>query len=175
VGAEARIAFLNRVLHGTVNSVVQYLEVATPYVPPDGKAHLETIRKIRDEQTLQAHELTELIQGLDAVPSVGAFPYWNVDLNYLDLRFLAGFAARHEEALLGEMERGLDALRQDGHAFTTVQRMLEAKRRHVATLKEIAKRPEKPKPAPPPPAQPAAPKQGEGGGGGKPPPAPKPA
>ncbi len=156
MSAETRAAFLNRVLHGTVNSVVQYIEISTPYVPPDCKDHLATVRRIREEQALHAHELTELIQGMETVPKVGAFPYWNIDLNYLDLRFMAGFAASHEAEAIAELERGLDLLRQDGLAYSTLRRMLDAKRGHLAILQEIAKKPEKPKPAPAPAAKPAA-------------------
>ncbi|MGQ0614324.1 MAG: hypothetical protein ACT4PV_11355 [Planctomycetaceae bacterium] len=156
MSAATRVAFLSRVLHGTVNSVVQYIEISTPYVPPDCREHLATVRKIRDEQAHQAHELTALIQGMDSVPSVGAFPYWNIDLNYLDLRFMAGFAARHEAGVIAEMEGGLDQLRQDGLAYSAVRRMLLAKRDHLALLEAIAKKPEKPRPAAAPTAKPAA-------------------
>lgn len=148
---EQSIAFLNRVLHETVNSVVQYIEVAMPYMPAGCEGHREAIAKIREEQGAQAHALTGLIEKLDGVPKVGTFPYWNVDLNYLDLRWLAGFAARHEEKAIAGIEAGLPGLRADPLLYGTLKGIAEQKRAHVARLLEAAKRP-----PPPAPSKPAA-------------------
>jgi bacterioferritin (cytochrome b1) len=149
------IAFLNHALHMTVNSVVQYLAVASPYVPPGCEKHLETLARMREDETRDAQVLTELVQRLDGVPAVGAFPYWNIDLNYLDLRFLAGFAAEHQKKAIADMEAGLERLRGEPRAYRAVREILERKRADLAKLLEIARRPEKPAPKPPPPARPA--------------------
>lgn len=150
------IAVLNHALHVTVNSVVQYLAVAAPYVPPGCEKHLGTLARIREDEARDAQVLSDLVQQLDGVPSVGAFPYWNVDLNYLDLRFLAGFAAEHQKRAIADMEAGLEKLRGEPRAHRALREILERKRADLAKLLEIAKRPETPAPKPPPPAKPAA-------------------
>jgi len=166
-----QVAFLNHVLHMTVNSVVQYLEVSVPYVPPGCEKHLESLRAMRDQQVRDAQELTDLVQRLDGVPAVGAFPYWNVDLNYLDLRFMAGFAAKHEQRAIADIEGGMDKLRGEPKAHKLLRELLERRKRDVTALLKMAKKPDKPPPKPAPaaaakpaahgaPARPAAPTPG---------------
>jgi hypothetical protein len=135
---EEKVGLLNRVLHGTVNSVVQYIDIATPYVPPYCEAKMPDLRRMRDEEARTANEVVALIGELDGVPQVGAFPYWNVDLNYLDVRFLARFAADHEAKSAAEIEESLPELRDDPRLFGILERVLGEKRAHLETLKSIA-------------------------------------
>ena len=142
---EERAAYLNRVLSGTVNSIVQYVEISAPYVAPDCAGHAQSMERMRHEETVQAQVLDELVLRCDGVPTVEAFPYWNIDLNYLDLRFMARFAAKHEETVIAEMESGLDSIKSDPVCLTKVQGILEEKRRHLELLREIGTPPEPPK------------------------------
>ncbi len=129
---------LNRLLDGTVNSIVQYAEIGAPYVPANFEEQKREIERIADEAKPLATELVDLIQRRDGVPTVGVFPYWNVDLNYLDLRFMAKFATEREAGLVDELEAELDSLSQDPEAHGLVRRALEQKRAHLAKLAEIA-------------------------------------
>lgn len=135
---DEKIALLNRVLHGTVNSVVQYIDIATPFVPPYCEAKTADLKRMRDEQAHTANELVRMVGELEGVPQVEAFPYWNVDLNYLDVRFLAGFAAEHEAKSAAEIEEALPELRGDPRIHGALSRILAEKRAHLAALKEIA-------------------------------------
>jgi hypothetical protein len=69
---------------------------------------------------------------------VGVFPYWNVDLNYLDVRFLARFAAQHQDKVVAELERDLALARDDPRLSALLQRILEEKRAHREVLAGIA-------------------------------------
>lgn len=140
------VAILNRALHGTVNSVVQYIDIAAPYVPPGCEEDRETLRRLRDEEVATAARIRELIDGLDGVPKVGVFPYWNVDLNYLDLRYLARFASEHQEKVIAALEAGLESARDDARVHGVLKRALEEKRAHLETLREIGAR-EGPRPS----------------------------
>lgn len=135
---DEKVALLNRVLHGTVNSVVQYIDLATPYVPSYCEARTADLRRMRDEQAHGANEIVAILGELEGVPQVEAFPYWNVDLNYLDVRFLARFAAEHEARCAAEIEGALPELRGEPRAHGALTRMLAQKRAHIATLNEIA-------------------------------------
>jgi bacterioferritin (cytochrome b1) len=135
---DEKIVLLNRVLHGTVNSVVQYIDLATPYVPAYCAPRMADLRKMRDEQAHSANQLVAILGELEGVPQVEAFPYWNVDLNYLDIRFLARFAAEHEAKAAAEIEAGLLDVRDDPRVHGALTRILAEKRAHLATLKEIA-------------------------------------
>ncbi len=135
---DEKVALVNRVLHGTVNSVVQYIDLATPYVPPFCEGRMPELRKMRDEEAHTANELVALVGELEGVPQVEVFPYWNVDLNYLDIRFLARFAAEHEAKVVKELESGLPDLREDPRLHGALGRVLEEKRAHLAGLQAIA-------------------------------------
>jgi hypothetical protein len=138
---EKTVGLLNRVLHDTVNSVVQYIgSAATPHVPKECEGDLETIERLREEEAATAHEIHELVGRLDGVPAVGVFDYWNVDLNYLDLRFLARFAAGHVEKVITEIEGAIAGVRQDAEVHALLRRVLEQKRAHLGTLREIGAR-----------------------------------
>ena len=150
-----RVEFLNRVLSETVNSIVQYTGISVPYVAPDCTGHLETMDRIRGEENVHAHTLNELIQRSNGVSKVEAFPYWNIDLNYLDLRFMARFAVTHQEKAIRRIEERADVLRTDPVAHTKVCGILEEKKRHLGELQEIGKKPE-PEPEPEPEGESAA-------------------
>ncbi len=135
---EEKVALVNRVLHGTVNSVVQYIEIAAPYVPPFCEGRMAELRKMRDEEAHTANELVALVGELEGVPQVEVFPYWNIDLNYLDVRFLARCGAEHEAKFAAELAEALPELRDDPRLFGALGRILAEKRAHLAALQAIA-------------------------------------
>ena len=134
---EAAIETLNDLLHATVNSVVQYIEVSTPYVPPGYEEQWKQVLALRDEEAQTAHDLTEAIANLDGVPKVGVFPYWNVDLNYLDLRFLARFAVKHLDAAIADAEGMVENVLDHARISGLLKTVLDQKRRHRALLAGI--------------------------------------
>jgi len=132
------IEMLNSALDGTVNSVVQYFAISAPYIPPGFEEQVETMERIRQEEAQMAHDLNEALHALDGAPTVGVFRYWNVDLNYLDARFMARFAARHQEQVVAELEEGLEGARDHANVHRLLSEILEQKRAHLAQLREIA-------------------------------------
>ncbi|MHC4960081.1 MAG: ferritin-like domain-containing protein [Planctomycetota bacterium] len=138
MGNEAVIDLLNLALHGTVNSIIQYLHISDPYVPPGMEEAMETIQRLRDEEVHSSHEITEALAALDGTPKVGVFPYWNVDLNYLDVRFMARFALDQQRQTIAEIEGGRDAARDYPAVHALLGRIIEEKRSHLAALEEIA-------------------------------------
>ncbi len=132
------IALLNQVLDGTVNSVVQYIAISGAYIPPDFDDQMETLGRIREEEAQMAHDLNDALYQLDGAPKVGVFKYWNVDLNYLDARFMARFAVRHQEEVVAALEEALEGVRDNGKVHRLLSDMLDRKREHMAELREIA-------------------------------------
>ena len=132
------IEMLNSALDGTVNSVVQYFAISAPYVPSGFEEEMETMERIRQEEAQMAHDLHDALGELDGAPRVGVFRYWNVDLNYLDARFMARFAARHQENVVAELEDGLEGARDHAKVHQLLSGILEQKRAHLAQLREIA-------------------------------------
>lgn len=136
------IDLLNRVLHGTVNSVIQYIDVARPYVPAVCEGDVEELRRLRDEEAVTVGKLTALITELDGVPKVDPFDYWNVDLNYLDLRFLARFAAEHEDKVIATIEAHLDEAKGDARVYRLLQAIVAEKQAHREALLKVAEKPD---------------------------------
>ena len=132
------IALLNQVLDGTVNSVVQYIGISGAYIPPDFSEQMETLARIRQEEAQMAHDLNDALHQLDGAPKVGVFKYWNVDLNYLDARFMARFAARHQEEVVAALEECLEGVRDNGKVHRLLSGMLDRKREHLAELRAVA-------------------------------------
>jgi len=128
---------LNRVLDDTVNSVVQYAEIGAPYVPEGFHEQAQAMQAMADEEKALANEIVELIGRRDGVPQVGIFPYWNVDLNYLDLRFMAKFAVEHQEQAIARLEKRLEKLQDDPEVANFLRRALEQKKAHLDKLVEI--------------------------------------
>ena len=129
---------LNRLLHDTVNSVVQYAEIADPYIPPNFEEEHAAVNGVSDEEKALAHEIANLLAERDGVPQVGVFPFWNVDLNYLDLRFLAKFAAQQQVKTIDRIEQELALVSDDPEVLALVKRALEQKKEHLSTLQGVA-------------------------------------
>jgi len=135
------VALLNRVLHGTVNSVIQYLDIARPYVPPQCEEDLKELQRLRDEEAASAGKLTALIAELDGVPKVDPFDYWNLDLNYLDVRYLARFAAKHQDKAIAEIEAHIESVRDDARVYRLLQAIVAEKHAHKDVLLKVADKP----------------------------------
>jgi len=133
----AAITALNRLLHDTVNSVVQYAEISAPYIPENFDEQAAAMQAIADEEKALANETVDLITRRDGVPQVGIFPYWNVDLNYLDIRWMAKFAGEHQAKAIGRIEKELEAVADDPEVAGFLRRALEQKKDHLERLSSI--------------------------------------
>ena len=133
-----RVDALNRLLHDTVNSVIQYADISAPHVPKGYDDQVAELRKIADEEKVLANDLVDLIGRCEGVPQVGVFPYWNVDLNYLDLRFMAKFAREHQEASIARLEAELAGMQDDPEVHSFLKRALAQKIDHLARLAGVA-------------------------------------
>lgn len=138
MSGNARVDVLNRLLHDTVNSVVQYADISAPHVPKGYDEQVAELRTIADEEKALAHDLVELISSRAGVPQVGVFPYWNVDLNYLDLRFMAKFAREHQEASIARLEAELAKTQDDPEVHSFLRKALEQKKDHLGRLETVA-------------------------------------
>ena len=61
IDPDPRVVFLNRILSGTVNSMIQYTAVSVPFVAPECKPFVERMEKMRNEEIAQTHVPTHLI------------------------------------------------------------------------------------------------------------------
>jgi len=131
------INVLNRLLHDTVNSVIQYAEISAPYIPKGFDEQAATLQSIADEEKELANAAVALIALRDGVPQVGIFDYWNVDLNYLDLRWMAKFAMEHQAKSIERLESQLDAVADDPEVSSFLRRALDQKKDHLDKLDSV--------------------------------------
>ena len=129
---------LNRLLHDTVNSVVQYAEISAPYIPAGFDEEAALISSVSDEEKILANEVVALIIERDGVPKVGVFPYWNVDLNYLDIRFMAKFAVGEQQKAIGRVEGELPLVQDDPEVHGFLRRALELKKSQLERLTQVS-------------------------------------
>jgi len=62
---DEKVLFLNRILHGTVNSVVQYMGIASPFVPSYCEPKMAELAAMREAQAHTANQVVALIGELD--------------------------------------------------------------------------------------------------------------
>ena len=134
---EAKLDLCNRALHGVVNSVLQYMETATPFVPEGAEDEWGQVLAARDAEAALAGEIHAAVGEMDGVASVGVFPYWNVDLNYLDLRWFCRFANQHNLSELAWTERVLPDLRTDPNLHGLFSRLIVMRRGQAEVLASV--------------------------------------
>ena len=134
---QAKIDLCNRALHGAVNSALQYMENSTPYIPVGAEEQWEEVLAVRDEEASLAREIHAIVGELDGVAKVGVFPYWNVDMNYLDLRWYCRFANRHNRAEIEWTEQVLPDVRADAKLHRLFTRLLEMRKTQDDVLASV--------------------------------------
>jgi len=134
---QAKIDLCNRALHGAVNSALQYMENSTPYIPVGAEEQWDEVLAARDEEAAIAQEIHAIVGELDGVAKVGVFPYWNVDLNYLDLKWYCRFANRHNRAEIDWTEQVLPDVRADAKLHRLFTRLLEMRKKQDEVLASV--------------------------------------
>lgn len=134
---QAKIDLCNRALHGAVNSALQYMENSTPYVPVGAEEQWDAVLAARDEEAAVAREFHAVVGELDGVAKVGVFPYWNVDLNYLDLKWFCRFANRHNRSEIEWTEQVLPDVRADAKLHRLFTGLLEMRRKQEELLASV--------------------------------------
>ena len=138
MASTSSIDVLNRLLHDTVNSVVQYADISAPHVPKGMDEQAIDMQNIAGEEKALATEIANLVIKCDGVPTVGVFDYWNVDLNYLDLRFMAHFAVQHQDKAIARLEGEMDGVKDDPEVHAFLKKALAQKKDHRERLTAVA-------------------------------------
>ena len=99
--------------------------------------HELEVQSIADEEKTLATETAAMINARDGVPQVGVFDFWNVDLNYLDLRWMAKFAMQHEQDSIDRIEGHLDMVADDPEVASFLRRAIDQKKEHLEKLATI--------------------------------------
>jgi hypothetical protein len=119
-------------------SFMQYVRQATPYAGPADRPLLERVRELAAAEAAGLDGFAEYLDDARVpVPFVGAFPTAFTNYNFVAIRKLL-------PELIADEARGLAALDQDvgelpsGEWRTWLEKLAEAKRRHLTELKKLA-------------------------------------
>lgn len=91
--SDALIDTLNDLFTRAYYSAAGYVFESQPFGHRDDEEALGAIRDIRMQERNHARMLGQILESFDRVPEPGAFPYWDRDLNYLTVPYMARFVA----------------------------------------------------------------------------------
>jgi hypothetical protein len=117
-------------------SLLQYVRQAAPWAGPSDRDRLQRVYELADAEFDALGELAAFLETHHVpLPYLGAFPTEFTDHNFIALRKLLPL-------LIDDHRRGVDQLLNDGAALSgparvLVERLLEAKRKHLAELESL--------------------------------------
>jgi hypothetical protein len=117
-------------------SLLQYVRQAAPWADQPDRDRLQRVNDLADAELDALGELAAFLDAHHApLPYLGAFPTEFTDHNFIALRKLLPL-------LIDDHRRGVDQLQQDcaalpGPARAVAERLLEAKRKHLAELESL--------------------------------------
>jgi len=117
-------------------SLLQYVRQASPWAGPSDRDRLQRVYELADAELDALGELAAFLETHHMpLPSLGAFPTEFTDHNFIALR-------KSLPLLIDDHRRGVDQLQQDcaalaGPARAVAERLLEAKRKHLAELESL--------------------------------------
>ena len=145
------VRMVNDALSREYNSVAEYVLHSSPYTTPEDAPALKVFEEIRDRQAATASWLTtRLREDFGAGPTLRAFEYWNVDLNYLSVPYLVRFAFEHYGKAVAGFEEALKEIGDDPALKPIFLRLRDEAKVHRAALEKfVPKWTEPPKEGPP--------------------------
>jgi bacterioferritin (cytochrome b1) len=135
--AESRdnaIAILNDAFADRFHSWAEYILEAGPYVGEEDAALRRTVERIAKADRAAAERLAHVIEGLDGIPQVPAYPHRIAELNYLSLDFLRNVLREELTRQLKTYERQLPLLHNCAAARNVLYPICQTLRTHIAEL-----------------------------------------
>ena len=135
---EEAVRLVNDAVSREYNSVSTYVLHSSPYTVPADDAALKAFEGVRDRQAATASWLTErLREDFGAGPTLRAFEYWKLDLNYLSIPYLVRFACGHFDRAAAEYDGVLARAAEDGKMTPIFTRLRDEARSHRAALEKF--------------------------------------
>jgi rubrerythrin len=130
---------LSDVLRRESRSLLQYVDEAFPWTPPEEQATWDQLTKLIAEER---KALTALAHFLDRrripLPYLGSFPDFT-GVNFVSLDHLLPLLVEHQKKSIASLESDLARL-SDPEAAKVLGQLLEVERRHLKTLETLAAR-----------------------------------
>ena len=132
---ENAVRMVNDALSREYNSLSAYVLHSSPWTTTEDAPALQAFEEIRAIQEQTARWLTtRLREDFGAGPTVKAFEYWKLDLNYLSVPYLVRFAAEHFDRVGAEYEALLREFAGDPALAAVFARLRDEAKSHRARL-----------------------------------------
>jgi hypothetical protein len=130
-------ALLEAILRREGRSLLQYVSESFPWTNPDEQAALAQLQELVQEERKATGALLQLFARREhTVPYLGSFPESFTTINFVSLDHLLPLLVDAERQGLEQLQSDLAKL-TDPQLRDQVSKMVEMKRRHLATLKTL--------------------------------------
>ncbi len=136
IAREELIEKLQRDLTRKTYSFVEYVTMASPYVPEGREPMWELLLRLRTEERQHAELLSRLIVALGGIPNPGLFDEGAADTNYLHIDYLYKLLIRHKEQSVKEFEQRVNDSSGFPEARAVLLKILEDEKEQLAVLRE---------------------------------------
>lgn len=135
---DASTETLQNILRRETRSLLQYVGEAFPWTTSREKEALASVQKMIIEERDAAAKLASFLARKRMSPTyLGPYPSNFTNVNFVTLAFLLPLLADYQKTLIADLERDLPRI-ADAEGAKVVQDILDLKRRHLATLQELA-------------------------------------
>jgi len=135
VDRDRTVRIVNHALSRNYNALSLYVLNSSPWSTDADTPALEAFQAVADAEAATASWLTvRLREDFKAGPTVRAFEYWNLDLNFLSVPYLVTFAHAHYEKVAGEYETLLKEAGDDAALKPILTRLRDEAKSHARTL-----------------------------------------
>jgi hypothetical protein len=139
---EPSIRLVNELLSREYNSLSAYVLHSSPWTTDEDRPALAAFEEIRGAQEETARWMVvRLREDFGAGPTLRAFEYWKLDLNYLSVPYLVRFSLDHFARVAAEYEGLLAARGEDAALRTILARLRDEAKAHHARLAKVAPKP----------------------------------
>ncbi len=131
-------AVLQDLLRRESLSLLQYAGEAFPWAKSEDRATLDRLKQVIAEDKASIAGLGRFLARHRILPGyLGTYPMSYTSLGFVSLRFFLPRLLQEQRRAVADLERDLAAV-TDPEVKAQLEGMLEMKRRHLATLEELA-------------------------------------
>lgn len=131
-------ARLNAALVRVYRSLLQYVDECWPWAAHDESAEQRAVRDMAHQQRGFVSGLVDLLAERGWAIDFSNFPTEFTDLHYVSLDYLVGKLIADETDLISFLEQSRSAITGDPSAAALLTHLIDAERRHVAKLRDLA-------------------------------------
>lgn len=133
-------SYLQTLIRQEGRSLLQYVGEAFPWTTPENESILKDLRVLIDEENQMVSDLVKFLLHHRGRPAMrGAYPMSFTNINFTSLDHLLPRLVSFQKSRIADLEEQEPRILH-GETRAKVREVLQTKRRHLATLEELAGR-----------------------------------